>query len=236
MKIIYKLILMLFFVISSNLFSQNASVNVDFVNRYIWRGFDLGGNVPSIQPNIKLNAGNFTVGFWGAYPVVKDAALSEIDFYASYTFSLSKAGSLSIGFTDYINPDNGIKFFNFAGHESHGGPGAHNIEINAAYTGPENFPINISANIFVHNIANNPMYFQIAYSTSINEIGLNLFTGLTPGDENKYYLTDKFNVINVGFSLSKSIKITDEFSLPIYGSIILNPSNENIFYVIGITF
>lgn len=234
MKIVNK-ILLLSFIFITNLFSQSISINTDFVNRYIWRGFDLGGNVPSIQPSIKFIAGNFTLGFWGAYPVVQDAALSEIDIYASYSLTLQNAGSLSFGFTDYINPDNGIKFFNFANHDSHNGPGAHSLEINASYNGPEGFPITFSANIFVHNIPNNPVYFQLGYNTSINGVGLNLFTGFTPGDKNKYYLTDEFDIINLGFTASKTINITSEFSLPIFGSIILNPSRENIFYVIGIT-
>ncbi|MCX7797537.1 MAG: hypothetical protein N2249_02800 [Melioribacter sp.] len=234
MRTFYKILLVLLFSVSS-IFSQSISVNTDFVSRYIWRGIDLGGNVPSIQPNIKFNAGNFTLGFWGAYPIVKNAALSEIDIYASYAISLQSAGSISLGFTDYINPDNGIKFFNFSNYDSEDGPGAHNLEINLNYNGPESFPISLSANIFVHNIPNNPIYFQLGYSTSISGVALNIFAGVTPGDENKYYLTDKFDIINLGFTVSKTITITNEFSLPIFGSIILNPSQESIFYVVGIS-
>lgn len=213
--------------------AQTISVGTDFVNRYIWRGFDLGGNTPSIQPNIKLTIDNFSAGFWGAYPIIKDAALSEIDIYASYSFSLSDAGALSIGFTDYINPDNGIRIFNFANHDSHNGPGAHSIELNAGYSGPESFPISFSVNMFVHNIPNNPVYFQLGYNTSINDVGLSLFVGATPGDANKYYLVDKFNVINTGLTVSKSIRITNDFSIPLFTSIILNPSQENLFFVVG---
>ncbi len=226
-------ILSIFFI--TNINAQKISVNADFVNRYIWRGFDLGGDAPSLQPNIKLSTGNFQFGIWGAYPVIKDAALNEIDIYATYSFSLNNMGSVSFGFVDYINPDNGIKFFNFANHDSHNGPGAHSIELNASYSGPEDFPISLSANIFIHNIPNNPVYLQLGYTTSINDVGLSLFLGVTPGDKNQYYLTDKLNVINMGFTVNKNLVITNEFSLPIFGSIILNPSQENIFYVLGIS-
>ncbi|MEG8945676.1 TorF family putative porin [Rosettibacter firmus] len=231
-KLLLCILLMLF---TSKNFAQEFSLNTDFVNRYIWRGLDLGGDAPSIQPNIKLTISNFTIGFWGAYPIFKDAALNEIDIYATYSFSLSNAGSISFGLTDYTNPDNGVKFFNFANHDSHNGPGAHSIEFNANYTGPENFPLTLSANIFVHNVANNPIYLQLGYATNLNGVGINLFIGATPGDENSYYLTNKFNIINAGFTVSKTLSITSEFNLPIFGSIILNPSQENIFYVIGIT-
>lgn len=236
MKTINKLFLCGLLILStSNIFAQEISLSTDFVNRYIWRGLDLGGDAPSIQPNVKLTINNFTVGFWGAYPIFKDAALNEIDIYASYSFSISNTGSISIGITDYINPDNGVKFFNFANHNSHNGPGAHSIEFNASYTGPDKFPLTLSANIFVHNVANNPIYLQLGYNVNINDVGVNLFIGATPGDENSYYLTNKFNVINAGFTVSKTLSITNEFNLPIFGSIILNPSQENIFYVIGIT-
>ncbi len=46
---------------------------------------------------------------------------------------------------------------------------------------------------------------------------------------------DKFSISNIGIGTSKEIKITDSFSLPISGSIILNPSTEQFFVVVGIS-
>ncbi len=46
---------------------------------------------------------------------------------------------------------------------------------------------------------------------------------------------DSFGISNIGIGSSKENKITDSFSLPISGSIILNPSSEQLFVVVGIS-
>lgn len=219
--------------VTININSQSLSLGTDVVNRYIWRGLKLGGESPSIQPNIALISGGFTIGFWGAYPF-ESTVLEEIDFYSSYTFSLENAGALSVGFTDYINPNSGTPVFNFNNYDNVDGPGAHYIELNAGYSGPENFPLSLSVNVFVYNLKNNPIYFQVGYNTAIDDVGLSLFLGGTPGEDTKYYGVDKFSVINTGFTVSKSIKITESFSLPVFGSLIANPALDNLFYVFGI--
>ncbi|MGK9476035.1 TorF family putative porin [Melioribacter sp. OK-6-Me] len=234
MKSIYKIIAIL--ILSYSLITpQELSVGTDIVSRYIWRGSDLGNNNPSIQPTIELSAGGFGAGFWGAYPLSDPAALNEIDFYISYSVSLGNAGDFSIGFTDYMNPNSGTKIGNFNNYDDPEGPGVHFIELNIAYGGSESFPLAISFNYFLHNVKNNPIYIELGYSTSIKDVSLDLFLGATPGDDAMYYGTDSFNVINLGITAGKSIKITDSFELPVFGSLILNPATENLYYVIGIS-
>jgi hypothetical protein len=87
----------------------------------------------------------------------------------------------------------------------------------------------------LHNVANNPFYFQVGFTTSIKDVGLNLFVGGTPGESGGYYGVTDFSLINVGFKASREIKITDSFSIPLSGSVILNPASEDLFYVVGIT-
>ncbi len=223
----------LIIVFASSTFSQSLSVNADFVSRYIWRGIDLGANTPSLQPNVKLTTGGFAAGFWGAYAFANENALEEIDIYASYSFALSESGSLSLGFTDYTNPNSGTKIGNIHNHNDEEGPGAHFIELNVGYTGPESFPISLSFNSFLYNVANNPIYFQVGYVTSVEDVGLSFFVGGTPGEDSGYYGVTDFSIINVGFTATRGIKISDSFSIPIFGSVILNPASENLFYVLG---
>jgi hypothetical protein len=45
----------------------------------------------------------------------------------------------------------------------------------------------------------------------------------------------KFNVCNIGISSSREVSITNTFSLPITGSVILNPASEQFYIVVGIT-
>jgi hypothetical protein len=82
------------------------------------------------------------------------------------------------------------------------------------------------------------MYFQIGYSTTVNEVVLDFFIGATPGSEENpyYYGAENFSVINVGINASKSLKITEDYSLPILVSFIVNPRVEIAHLVFGISF
>lgn len=234
-KILTTIILMSLLIVSNKTNAQEISVGTDIVSRYIWRGVDLGKASPSIQPTVKLTTAGLTAGFWGAYAFANPDALDEIDIYASYTLGLNEAGSFSLGVTDYTNPNNGTKIGNFNNYDDENGAGAHFVELNAGYTGPESFPLSVSFNVFLHNVRNNPIYFQLGYATTVNEVGLSAFLGGTPGEDALYYGVEKFSIINVGFTATKSIKITDSFSVPLFGSVILNPAAENLFYVVGIS-
>jgi hypothetical protein len=238
-----KLLLILSFFLTTSAFAQ-FSVGSDFVSRYIWRGFDIGES-PSIQPTVEYGISGLAIGFWGAYPTVDvNTGTEEIDFYGSYSIDLKKSGSLSIGFTDYMFPTStGFHIGNFNNYDGmkiydnvdtvYGG--SHYIEINAGYSGTENFPITLSFNVFVYNLENNPIYFEVGYSASVEDVGLAFFVGGTTGDDNKYYATDSFGLINVGLTASKEIKCTDDFSLPIFGSVIVNPETEDLLYVLGLS-
>lgn len=216
-----------------NLNAQELSVGTDFISRYIWRGIELGGNTPSFQPTVKVDVGGLTVGFWGAYSLSDSKGLNEIDIYSSYSFEISDAGSFGLGFTDYTNPNSGTKIGNIHNHNDEEGPGAHFVELNAGYFGSESFPISLLFNIFLYNLKNNPIYFQAGYSTSVENVTLDFFAGGTPGEDTGYYGVTDFSIINVGFTASKNIKFTEDFSLPIFSSVILNPASENLFFVAG---
>lgn len=233
----YKNIVLIIFVnllfTIGNLNAQELSVGTDFVSRYIWRGIELGGNTSSLQPTVKLTVSSLTAGFWGAYSLSDSKGLNEIDIYATYSLELSDAGSFSLGLTDYTNPNSGTKIGNIHNHNDSEGPGAHFIELNTEYSGSGNFPLSLSFNMFLYNLKNNPIYFQVGYSTSIENVALDLFAGGTPGEDTRYYGTANFSIINFGFTASKNIKFTEDFSLPIFGSVILNPASENLFFVAG---
>lgn len=216
--------------------AQEISLGTDIVSRYIWRGMDLGANAPSIQPDVNLSIGGLTVGFWGAYSTSNFTALDEVDFYINYSFNLAESGSISLGVVDYMNPNSGVKLGNLNNYDHADGPGAHYIELNAAYSGPESFPLSLSFNYFLHNVFENPIYLEVGYSTGIGDVGFDLFVGTTPGDKGFYYGVENFSIVNLGFKASKEIKITESFNLPISGSVIFNPAAETMFYVLGVSF
>ena len=227
------LVITLFFISPIN--AQELSVGADVVSRYIWRGIESGGHSPSIQPTIEFSTSGFALGVWGALPTANPDALEEMDIYANYSFNLNNLGSFSLGFTDYMFPNSGTKIGNFNNYDDEGGPGAHFIEANVIYSGPESLPIYLSVNVFFYNLENNPIYFELGYSTSVSNTPLDVFIGGTPGEDGMYYGVNNFSIINTGIKVSKEIKFTDSFSLPVFGSVILNPASEDLYYVLGIS-
>ena len=224
---------LLIFISSINLFAQaEVGVGADFVNRYIWRGLDLG-TAASIQPTLALTTGGFEVGAWGSYQIGRDESslpADEIDIYLGYTFDVGSS-SLGIILTDYYYPNGSFKFGDFDGD----GNGGHTIELGAIFSGPESFPFYISGYVNIHNDPDYSSYFELGYSSTVNDVGLDLFLGVTPGGDGAYYGTKDFNIINFGATASKEIKITDDFALPVFSSLIFNPKQEIAYLVFGIT-
>ena len=76
--------------------------------------------------------------------------------------------------------------------------------------------------------AGGDMYFEAGYAFK----NFSLFAGAGNG----WHTTDgTFGLVNVGISTQKEVKITDSFSLPIAGSLILNPKTEQFFIVAAIS-
>jgi hypothetical protein len=50
-----------------------------------------------------------------------------------------------------------------------------------------------------------------------------------------YYGADGFIINNVSLRAQRNIKITDSFSLPVFGQIAVNPSTEHAYFVFGFT-
>jgi len=76
----------------------------------------------------------------------------------------------------------------------------------------------------------------LGYGGTVKTVGFNVFFG---GGTGAYYLynnEDSFGIVNIGLKLSKGIRITEKYSLPIYGSLIFNPHAQRVFVVFGISF
>ena len=226
------------FPFTSNIAQTSVDVGADIVSRYIWRGLDFGYS-PAVQPSLKFISGNFKFNIWGSYQTTRSAsvpAADELDLLFSYSVKLGGSGTLNFLLTDYYFPTAGFRLFNFNSDKDAGG-GAHTFEGGIAYSGPESFPITFSGyvNFYSGTDSDNSSYFEISYSQKVDNIGLNLFLGASPGGKGKFYGTEKFNVINLGLTASKSIKITEDFQLPIFVSYIINPNSEIAYFVFGVS-
>jgi hypothetical protein len=226
------------FLIGINLQAQEKfeiEAGTDIVSRYNWRGIDFG-NSPAFQPSLSANYFGFQLGVWGSYTFNETASVSdEIDSWLSYSFNINSV-SISAILTDYYFPNSGLRFGNFNNFDDTDGAGAHTLEFGLSI-GSASFPLSLSAYYNFYNDAGNNAYFQLDYNFNVNNYGLNLFCGATPGskDNPAYYGSDKFNVINVGVKATKSIKITDNFDLPVFVVYGMNPRVDQAFMVLGIT-
>jgi hypothetical protein len=218
------------------------SVGADIVSSYVWRGLYQTGT--AVQPAASLSIGGFSLSAWGSVPVgntgstdengvVSFSTPKEVDFTASYEIA-----GLSLAITDYWLADEGTyQYFNYDKDKESG----HVLEATVGYTLPvESFPLSLTWNT---NIAGTDYvkdgdvaystYIEAAYPFAIKSVNLDAALGFTPWEG--AYSPDGFNVINISLKASKEIKITDSFSLPAFGQIIVNPNSEGIYFVFGIS-
>lgn len=216
----------------------NADATVDLVSRYVWRGLDIGSTA-SLQPTLALNYEGAQVGAWGAYTLFSERAdVDEIDLWFSYTYTVANKVTLTGIITDYYFPNKGVRFFNFNDYDDPSGAGAHTLEVGGTVAGPESFPLSFSGYVNVYNDAGNNAYFQANAAFALNGTALDFFVGAAGGSKENpdYYGTDDVEVINLGVTASREIKVTESFQLPLSVSFILNPEAEIAYMVAGISF
>lgn len=191
-------------------------VTADLYSNYIWRGSRLGTG-PHVQPGIKFVTGNLTLGVWGSF---NTEGYSEADPYISFALPLG----FTLGVTDYYYPDLRLSDVSKS-------TGSHALEINGGYT------INgfsLGANYIVNEAGGagsmgGDVYFQAGYAFEV----VSFFAGAGNG----WHTEDqKFNICNIGASIVKVIQITEKFSLPLTGQLIINPDKDQLFLLAGFSF
>ncbi|GHT73154.1 hypothetical protein AGMMS50262_03780 [Bacteroidia bacterium] len=217
----------------SNVKAQEFSVGADFVSSYVWRGIYQGGGA-SVQPNAALAVGGFSIGAWGSTNL--GGGNKEVDFTLGY-----EVAGLSLAVTDYWwAGEEAYKYFAYDKDKTE-----HLYEVTFGYTLPvEKFPLSLKWNTFFAGSdffslkedgtadRSYSTYIEAAYPFSIKDVNLEAALGFTPW-EGLY--ASKFSVVNIHLKASKEIKITENFSLPVFGQIIVNPHSEDIFFVFGVS-
>lgn len=207
--------------------AQSVDLGADIMSRYVWRGTDFG-NTAAIQPSLSFSSGGFTIGAWGSFDLspTNGSAVNENDLYASYGFETS-AGTFSLSVTDFYFSNPGNEFFDYSD------TGAHVIEPGLSYSGP----VSLSASINAHG-ADSEVWLEAAVPFSVQDVDLSVALGGSPNDGSAYYGTDADTdaaITKLSLSASKSLPITDSFSLPISASYYLNPYSERSYFIFGIS-
>ncbi len=235
-------------VVTGRLFAQEESgkgeitFGADLMNRYVWRGTQFSTG-PVIQPGVEYSNGGFALGAWGSY-AQNGADGAEADLYASYTFA---DDLFTATITDYFFPTDGIAVNNSYFDYKKASTG-HIMEATLAFNGSDGFPISIlaamnflGADQDANGDQQNSLYIELGYGFTYKEVAIDLFAGFTPidADEDKGesgFYGNTAGFVNMGFTASKEIAITEKFSLPVSASVIANPMAENLFLVFGISF
>ena len=205
-------------------------ISGDIVSSYIWRGQDLGS--AAIQPTLRVGYKGLSLTAWGSYGLVNSDDVKELDLTLAYSF-----GGLNIGVTDYwfdagLDPDN--RYFKYDAHRTN-----HLFEANIGY----DFGIaslqwftNFAGNDGVNNDGKRAYssYVEAAVPFKLSSIEWTATAGAVPF-ATTFYGTSGFAVTNLSLRATKEIKVTDTFSIPIFGQVTANPCSQKAYLVLGFT-
>jgi hypothetical protein len=205
-------------------------ISGDIVSSYIWRGQDLGS--AAIQPTLGVGYKGLSLTAWGSYGLVNSDDVKELDLTLAYSF-----GGLNIGVTDYwfdagLDPDN--RYFKYDAHRTN-----HLFEANIGY----DFGIaslqwftNFAGNDGVNNDGKRAYssYVEAAVPFKLSSIEWTATAGAVPF-ATTFYGTSGFAVTNLSLRATKEIKVTDTFSIPIFGQVTANPCSQKAYLVLGFT-
>lgn len=202
-----------------------VSAGGDIVSSYIWRGQYLGG--VSVQPGASVSVAGFSLTAWGSVGFDGFDA-KEFDFTLGYS-----TGGFSAAITDYwfttIGDD--ANYFNYGAHST-----AHIFEATLGYDfGPAAIVWNTNFTGSDYKADGDRAYSTYIEANAPFKLGgldMKAELGLTPWDG---IYSDKLNVVNIGLTAGKEIRVTESFSIPAFTKITFNPYGEKCYFVFGIS-
>ena len=201
----------------------------DIVSSYIWRGQDLGS--AAIQPTLGVGYKGLSLTAWGSYGLINTADTKEFDLTLAYT-----TGGLNIGVTDYwfdagLDPD--ARYFKYDAHGT-----------NHVFEGNIGYDFGFASLQWFTNFSGNDSkedgdrayssYVEVVVPFKLSAIDWTATAGAVPF-ESPLYGTSGFAVTNLSLKATKDIKVTDSFSIPVFGQIAANPCSQKAYLVFGFT-
>ena len=207
-----------------------TTISTDVVSSYIWRGQDLGS--AAVQPTLGIDYKGLSLSAWGSYGLVNTADTKEFDLTLSYTI-----GGLNIGMTDYWfdrggrDPEN--RYFKYDAHGTN-----HVFEATVGYdfgVASVQWSTNFSGNDYkADGKRAYSSYMEVVVPFKLSAIEWTATAGAVPS-ESVQYGTNGFAVTNLALKATKAIKITDSFSVPVFGQVAANPCSQKAYLVFGFT-
>ena len=220
-------------VASATAFAQDeieTTISGDVVSSYIWRGQDLGS--AAVQPTLGVGYKGLSLAAWGSYGIANPADTKEFDLTLGYSI-----GGFNIGVTDYwfdagLDPDG--RYFKYDAHGTN-----HVFEANIGYDFGfasvqwfTNFAGNDGANKDGKRAYSS--YAEIVVPFTLATVDWTATAGAVPFATD-FYGTTGFAVTNLSLKATKDIKVTDSFSIPVFGQVVGNPCSQKAYLVFGFT-
>jgi len=203
----------------------SATLGVDFVNQYIWRGQNLG-NV-SLQPTLGVAWKGLSLSAWGSVGFDKDDT-KELDFTLSY----SKKG-FNVGVTDYWFSEG--SYFQYKAHKT--------THIWEGFVG---YDFGFLSATWYTNFAGNDglngsgkraysSYFELKAPFRLAKFDWMGTVGIVPWRTTSYGTND-FACTNVSLRATKNFLIKQKYHLPVYAGLTSNPCSGKFYFIFGVAF
>ena len=202
----------------------------DVVSSYIWRGQDLGD--VSVQPTLGIGYKGLSLTAWGSVGLSDPSDTKEFDLTLGYAI-----GGLNIGITDYwfnngLDPEN--RYFKYDAHGTN-----HVFEANVGYDlglASLQWFTNFAGNDGMNNDGKRAYssYVELTVPFKLAAVDWTATAGAVPFSTD-FYGTNGFAVTNLALKAAKDIKVTDTFSIPVFGQVVANPCSQKAYMVIGFT-
>ena len=207
-----------------------TTMSADIVNNYIWRGQDLGS--VSLQPTLGIGYKGLSLTGWSNVGLSNSADGKELDLTLAYTL-----GSLNIGITDYWTEEGGDprgRYFKYDAHSTN-----HVFEANIGYdfgVASLQWYTNFTGNDGLNSDGERAYssYVEANVPFKLASVDWTATAGAVPFATD-YYGTTGFAVTNLALRADKEIKVTDSFSIPIFGQVVANPCSQKAYLVFGLT-
>lgn len=211
----------------------DISIGGDLVSTYVWRGVYQSGF--SLQPEIGLSVGGFTVGVWGSTDLDN---FKEVDLTVGYSVR-----GFSVGVTDYWWGGQRLGDGRFAPYFKYGD--THYFEGTLAYEFGEKFPLGISWSTMFAGADKKEngdrawsSYVELAYPFSVGSVELTAAAGAAPWAAPAWLPGgyDGFQISNVSLKASRAIPVSEKYEIPLFVQLAVNPQLNYMNLVIGLSF
>ena len=224
-KILYILLAVASVVTAGAQDKVEATLGIDFVNQYLWRGQKLG-NI-SLQPTLGVAWKGLSFSTWGNVGFDKDDD-KEVDLTLAYSIS-----GFNIGVSDYWFSKN--SYFQYKAHKT-----THVWEANIGYDFGflnvqwyTNFAGNDGKNLSGKRAYSS--YFEMTAPFRLAKLDWEASLGIVPYATDSYK-ANGFCVTNIGLKATKDFVIKQKYHLPVFVGLTANPRDEKVYLLCGIAF